>query len=491
MSLRKRLEKYRKPEQRPEIPDEDKIKVLIVDDDKKWRDLLEDYFNKYPEYIVTICKTGEEALEHLPGNFHVAVLDIKMEGVSGLDIQERILKEAPWTKTIFNTGYAGDFPEEDVIRKYKAGYHTKNESTFVLMSKVDAAADHSKKHLELLHNQENLEAIVEERTRELTEARTFAAIGTLATGITHNIKNTLNGITNHSAQMIEDSRRFFREDVLREKYGMSADDSADILRFIEDKYLGSNEIKFIDGMEALQNGRAIQSEFGDKLNSRNAGDLASIDMSLQECRKWMPYLDKYGTGVLKILQHAYNLGIQKQGIGSLIGKSQKMIDDIMNMSKLTKSTDRSCDLNSVIESLMPVYKSECESLSIELHTEYDESLPQLNIDPNVFKTALQIMYDNSKYALKSVTGERKISVKTYISQDGAYLEFRDTGVGIGNENIERIFEPFFTTKPGSLGTGIGLYIVYTLSNMYGGIEVESDEGTVFRIRIDEDHLRKT
>jgi signal transduction histidine kinase len=62
------------------------------------------------------------------------------------------------------------------------------------------------------------------------------------------------------------------------------------------------------------------------------------------------------------------------------------------------------------------------------------------------------------------------------------LVVRDTGPGIGQEEVDRIFNPFFTTR--SAGTGLGLAIVHRIIDAHGGaITVHNDDGAVFRMRI--------
>jgi signal transduction histidine kinase len=47
-----------------------------------------------------------------------------------------------------------------------------------------------------------------------------------------------------------------------------------------------------------------------------------------------------------------------------------------------------------------------------------------------------------------------------------FVQFKDTGCGIGTENLKRIFDPFFTTK--SDGTGLGLSACYGILKAHGG-----------------------
>jgi signal transduction histidine kinase len=56
------------------------------------------------------------------------------------------------------------------------------------------------------------------------------------------------------------------------------------------------------------------------------------------------------------------------------------------------------------------------------------------------------------------------------------LCFRDSGIGISNEVLERVFEPFYSTK-GERGTGLGLAICkQILDHHQGRIQLESTPG---------------
>lgn len=65
------------------------------------------------------------------------------------------------------------------------------------------------------------------------------------------------------------------------------------------------------------------------------------------------------------------------------------------------------------------------------------------------------------------------------------IVYRDTGVGIGPDVINKIFDPFFTTKRDDGGSGLGMNIVYTVitENLKGEITCSSRVGewTEFRI----------
>ncbi len=76
--------------------------------------------------------------------------------------------------------------------------------------------------------------------------------------------------------------------------------------------------------------------------------------------------------------------------------------------------------------------------------------------------------------------------KCTLDQDTVDIEIRDTGSGIPHELIPKIFDPFFTTKDVGKGSGLGLFIVHEIVEEHDGcIAVDSgpDKGTSFLIRL--------
>ncbi|MFH1189483.1 MAG: HAMP domain-containing sensor histidine kinase [Candidatus Omnitrophota bacterium] len=65
------------------------------------------------------------------------------------------------------------------------------------------------------------------------------------------------------------------------------------------------------------------------------------------------------------------------------------------------------------------------------------------------------------------------------------IDIRDTGSGIGRDQIKGLFNPFFTTKDADKGTGLGLFIVRQVVEKNGGKIYMKDttvgQGTTFTI----------
>ena len=102
-------------------------KILIVDDEAEVRSLLDDLLNK-EGYLSKACADGEEALELLKKeNFDAVLLDIKLTGISGLEVLKNIRDSYKKLPVIMITGFGYD---EDLIAKSKQlgciGYIGKN-----------------------------------------------------------------------------------------------------------------------------------------------------------------------------------------------------------------------------------------------------------------------------------------------------------------------------------------------------------------------------
>jgi len=96
----------------------------------------------------------------------------------------------------------------------------------------------------------------------------------------------------------------------------------------------------------------------------------------------------------------------------------------------------------------------------------------------------QIVFNLLKNAVEVLPNGGTVAFKMYL--EGAYLhiEVSDDGPGIPSNIRNQLFDPFFTTKPN--GTGLGLWVVYRLTqNLEGIIEVESKkgQGTAFHVTV--------
>ena len=97
-----------------------------------------------------------------------------------------------------------------------------------------------------------------------------------------------------------------------------------------------------------------------------------------------------------------------------------------------------------------------------IQLEIEDDLPQARFDVSQMEQVLVNLCDNGLRYSQENTGQPKIELHAGATADGerTYIDVRDFGVGIGQENRTSIFEPFFTTDKS--GTGLGLYLAREL-----------------------------
>ncbi len=133
--------------------------------------------------------------------------------------------------------------------------------------------------------------------------------------------------------------------------------------------------------------------------------------------------------------------------------------------------------------------------SVDINENIAPSCGNAIVDPTEIQQIIMNLCSNAVWAmnekgtidvsLHQVRLNEEIALEKGLSA-GNYIEliFSDTGYGIDEETISRIFDPFYTTKEVGEGTGMGLSIIYSIMESYGGIitvESEVGKGTTFHL----------
>ncbi|MBD3224453.1 MAG: HAMP domain-containing protein [Caldithrix sp.] len=167
-----------------------------------------------------------------------------------------------------------------------------------------------------------------------------------------------------------------------------------------------------------------------------------------------------------------------------INRISHIVRELVDFARPASYEADEVEVNSIIENAVNIVKYDRRAKYSEIELKLDSDLPKLNL---VADQLLQVFINiliNAVDALKS--SQNKIFVRTYADKEFVFMEFKDTGVGIENENLSKIFEPFFTTKSVGKGTGLGLSVSYGIVKNFGGtIEVKSElgRGSTFTVKI--------
>ncbi len=167
-------------------------------------------------------------------------------------------------------------------------------------------------------------------------------------------------------------------------------------------------------------------------------------------------------------------------------RSSQVIKNLLGLVRKETYEFEEMDLNETIQSALMMVSHEFLTRQIKITFNRAEQLPPYQGSASHLQGVWINLLINAIEAIGEKKGEIKIT--TYYDSGTFYVEFRDTGVGISEENLGRIFEPYFTTKRSGHGTGLGLSLVKRTIQVHGGqimVDSSPDEGARFTIILPE------
>lgn len=167
----------------------------------------------------------------------------------------------------------------------------------------------------------------------------------------------------------------------------------------------------------------------------------------------------------------------------------RLIDDILLLSTIenkTKKKVEKVDLFEVFEEVNEVINYIAKKKNIKVKYDFEnKDIDLWEYSGYIRQILLNIISNAVKY-----TGENgKVSVKQYIKSERVFIEVKDNGIGIPQEDIDRIFERFYRVDKARSrsvgGTGLGLAITkHMVKALNGNIKVESELGVGSKFTIE-------
>src|SRR6266478_999953 len=101
------------------------LRVLFVDDEPSLREFMRSELPRLG-HEVTVCQDGRAALKVLEkSTFDAAILDLRMPGMTGIEVLEHLKKVSPDTEAVVMTGHASMETAIEAIRLGACEYMTK------------------------------------------------------------------------------------------------------------------------------------------------------------------------------------------------------------------------------------------------------------------------------------------------------------------------------------------------------------------------------
>ncbi|MEA3435548.1 MAG: ATP-binding protein [Thermodesulfobacteriota bacterium] len=159
------------------------------------------------------------------------------------------------------------------------------------------------------------------------------------------------------------------------------------------------------------------------------------------------------------------------------------VKELLEFTRQTRHLMQPHDINQTISRTLFLLENQTLFHNIEIKKNIIPTPPPILADTQQLNHMFMNIILNAAQAME---GNGKLTIKTFKSPDGNWLniEISDTGPGIPEDVLPHIFNPFFTTKEEGKGTGLGLSMVYGIvENHEGKIAAKSKpgQGTTFII----------
>jgi two-component system sensor histidine kinase PilS (NtrC family) len=229
--------------------------------------------------------------------------------------------------------------------------------------------------------------------------------------------------------------------------------------------------------------RAIEEEMKKKEKMASIGELAAS--MAHEIRNPLAAL----SGSMQVLKRELKLEEEDRRLMEIALKEAERLNTIittfLKYARPMPLNKKRCSLHDLLEDTLSLLRNSPDYRDdITLVTKFTKGKVWMMMDPDQIK---QVFWNVVLNAIEAMPNDGQLTIETrrlktprhFANHQPTFpiveIRFKDTGVGIVPEDLERIFYPFFTTK--QKGSGLGLSIVHRIIEEHGGrILVESKPG---------------
>jgi len=168
-------------------------------------------------------------------------------------------------------------------------------------------------------------------------------------------------------------------------------------------------------------------------------------------------------------------------------RASVIVKGMLEHSRASDGKKELTDINALADEYLRLayhgLRAKYKSFNADFKTDFDITLPKINVIQQDIGRALVNLINNAFYAVdkKAKQGindfKPEVIVSTKKIDNKVEIRVKDNGDGIPDNVIEKIFQPFFTTKSTGQGTGLGLSLSYDIIKVHGGeLKVDTQFG---------------
>ena len=480
-------------------------RVLIVDDNTELVGTLHavlvgpapgEHRGSAPRLEVVTASRGEEALAVArTQGFDVAIVDVKLPDVSGVDLIRPLRAASPLSEVVLITGFASVDAAIGALRSGAFAFVLKSFRPEELISTVEQALT----KVQLKRDREELErryrALV-----ELTDVLVVAVDEEDHIVLFNRKAATMAGVTTTDAVGRTYESWIPHDDRQRMRDALAQTRTGDRPRDVETGFVDSSNPVFSRRRvrwhlsrareELLVYGIGIDVTERRSLEKRAADAEAMSAMGALALNLAHEIRNPLNAAVLQL--HLLGRNIDKldadqairdalhkrtEIVGDEIGRLNRLLTEFLELARPRGIAREPVHVGNLVDDVLDLERESAESrgITIERQTPADgcvaigdrEKLKQVII--NLVVNAIEAMKEGGT-----------LRARVECTNDSVQIIIEDTGPGIEPDVLANVFDPFFTTK--EAGTGLGLSIVRKIVDVHAGeIHIDSERGVGTRV----------
>ncbi|MBM7649478.1 polar amino acid transport system substrate-binding protein [Bacillus ectoiniformans] len=165
-----------------------------------------------------------------------------------------------------------------------------------------------------------------------------------------------------------------------------------------------------------------------------------------------------------------------------LNRMNRIVENLLDYARPKYPRKKVFSADPFLQSIAAIIQPTLKKQGIRLEMEIEPDM-QLYCDPDQMKQVLLNLMLNAQDAME-VSKEKVLTIQAFTSNHLGWIEVKDTGCGMNQEEMSHLAEPFYTTKPHGVGLGLTLCYQWIKENN-GEMNVESKQeaGTVFTVML--------
>ena len=402
--------------------------LLIVDDEEGPRMSLKLIFKD--NFDLLMAEDGPTAIALAQENdIDVAILDIRMAGMSGIEVLERLRFVRPNLEAIMITAFETTDTMRQALRLRACDYINKPFDLATIRSAVNQAMQRRVLESEIHSSAEKVQELLSELQNQRIEEQIAKTRGDIYASIIHDINGPLTVISGFVQ-------------VLNQRLGRSTRMELEDLEFIKDRL---------------------------RIIARQVGNCIEIS------RRYLGFLRRQPIGSAP----AVSVNQLLRDLEQLARVHPSLLDNEFDVAPLAGDIAVKINGTDLIQILLNLAVNAFQCAPLPHRVKITGEVLSAPLDLTKFK-------DGPNDRLLNI--EKLVNTAPLVK-----FSVNDTGPGIAPEVLPKIFQPYFTTKGPRQGTGLGLNIVQRLVKEGNGAlhcHTRVGEGTTFTVYLPGAELAK-